>query len=164
MARRQRRGLSLLEAAGATAMVALMLVAALRTVGASMFAQSRSVENASAGFLATALMSEIVQQYYQNPVNPVLFGPEPGEAGPSRVNFNDVDEYSGWSESPPQKKDGSLLPNLNGWQRTVTVQWVSSADVKQSSIVESGVKLITVSVLHRNVVRATSVGIRTNAP
>lgn len=162
--RRSRAGVSMLEATGATLIVGLTLIASMRAVGASVKVQSRTAESEKACFLATAMMTEITRQYYQNPTTPVLFGPEAGETGPNRKNFNDVDDYNGWSESPPQNQDGSLLPDLSGWSRTVTVQWISATDATLTSPTETGAKRIMVSVLHNNVVRATRVGVRTNAP
>ncbi|HET6879534.1 MAG TPA: hypothetical protein VFI31_05245, partial [Pirellulales bacterium] len=160
--RNRRRGLSMLEATGAALIVGLSLVASLRAVRSSITGQRGAAETEKAGFLATAMMSEIKELSYQNPTTPVLFGPEAGETG--RKTFNDVDDYNAWSESPPQNPDGSNLPDLNGWTRKVAVAWVSPTNVTQTSATESGAKLITVTVLHNNVVRATRVGVRTNVP
>ena len=158
----RRAGLSMLEATAATVIVGLSLIASLRAVRSSITAQRGVAEIEKAAFLATAMMSEIKELSYQNPTQPVLFGPESGEIG--RSTFNDVDDYNGWSESPPQNPDNSILPDLNGWTRKVAVQWVSPINVTQTSTTETGAKLITVTVLHNNVVRATRVGVKTNAP
>jgi type II secretory pathway pseudopilin PulG len=152
----------MLEATAATVIVGLSLVASLRAVQSSVIGQRGGAEVEKAAFLATALMSEIKELSYQNPTQPVLFGPESGETG--RNTFNDVDDYNGWSESPPQNPDGTILPDLTGWTRKVTVQWVSPTNVAQTSSTETGAKLITVTVLHSNVVRATRLGVRTNVP
>jgi hypothetical protein len=152
----------MLEATAATMIVGLSLVASLRAVRSSITAQRSVAEVEKAAFLATALISEIKTLYYQNPTQPVLFGPESGETG--RGTFNDVDDYNGWSESPPQNPDNSILPDLNGWTRKVTVQWVSPTNVSQTSVTETGAKLITVTVLHNGVLRATRVGVKTNVP
>ena len=152
----------MIEATGATLMVALVLVASLRASQVTVFAQRRAAESAQAAWLGKALLAEITQLAYQSPTAPVLFGPESGET--SRSLYNDVDDYNGYSDSPLQNKDGTLLPNLTGWQRKVTVQWVSPTNVTQTSATESGAKLVTVTVLHNSIARATRVGVRTNAP
>lgn len=152
----------MLEATAATVIVGLSLTASLRAVRSSVTGQRGTAEVERAAFLASAMMSEIKELLYQNPTTPVLFGPETGETG--RKQFNDVDDYNGWSESPPQNPDGSNLPDLNGWTRNVTVAWVTPTDVTKTSATETGAKLITVTVVHNNVVRATRVGVRTNVP
>lgn len=162
--KRSRRGLSMLEATGATLIVGLTMIAALRTVRASIVAQRSAAEVEKASFLASAMMSEIMESYYQNPSTPVLFGPEAGESGPTRKSFNDVDDYNGWSESPPQNPDGTNMPDLTGWTRSVAVAWVSATDATLTSPIETGAKRISVTVSHNNIVRATRVGVRTNAP
>jgi hypothetical protein len=154
----------MLEATGATLIVGLTMIAALRAVRSSVTAQRGAAEVGKASFLASAMMSEIMKLPYQNPTTPVLFGPEAGESGPTRKNFNDVDDYNGWSESPPQNPDGTNLPDLTGWTRNVAVAWVSATDATLTSPIETGAKRITVTVLNNNIVRATRVGIRANAP
>lgn len=152
----------MLEATAATIIVGLSMVASMRAVRSSITAQRRAAEVEKAAYLASAMIAEIKELAYQNPTTPVSFGPESGETG--RNTFNDVDDYNGWTESPPQNPDGTVLPDLSAWTRKVTVAWVAPTNVTQTSLVETGAKLITVSVLHNNIVRATRVGVRTNVP
>src|SRR6185436_6175869 len=101
-----------------------------KTVGGSLFAQSKSAERVRGQLLGRALLSEIVAQSYENPTTPVAFGLESGESGSTRVDYNDVDDYSG-TEAPPKNKDGSALIGFNGWQRSVVVNWVNPSDLTQ---------------------------------
>ena len=39
-----------------------------------------------------------------------------------------VDDFNGWSESPPQERDGTVMSGLSGWQRSVLVERVTPAD------------------------------------
>ena len=152
----------MLEATCATIIVGLSLVGSLQAVRSSVFTQRKVAETEKAAFLATAMMSEIKELYYQNPTKPINFGPETGETG--RSTFNDVDDYNGWSESPPQNPDNGNLPDLNGWTRQVSVAWVSPTNVMLTSATETGAKRITVTVLHNGAVKATRVGVKSNAP
>jgi hypothetical protein len=152
----------MLEATCATVIVGLSLIGSLNAVRSSITAQRKVAEVEKAAFLATALMSEIKELYYQNPTKPINFGPESGETG--RSTFNDVDDYNGWTESPPQNPDNSVLPDLNGWSRQVNVAWVSPTNMTLTSATETGAKRITVTVLHNGAVKATRVGVKTNAP
>ena len=75
-----------------------------------------------------------------------------------------MDDFHNWSESPPQFANGTPMPDLAEWRRSVEVVWVNPADLSQTSASDLGVKRITVTVAHNNVVVATRIGIRTDAP
>ncbi len=162
--RRTPDGFSLLEAVISTVLVGVLLVAALRTVGASVFTQYRASERATAQMLADGLMVEILGKNYKAPGSASSFGRESGESSTSKASYDDVDDYQGWSESPPQRPDGTAMPDLAGWQRSVAVDWVDPLDLNQPQIWDTGVKRITVTVLHNLVVVATRVAIRGDAP
>ncbi len=161
---RFRSGLSLLEAVVSTVLVGVLLIAALRTVGASVFMQCQSAERAAGQMLADGLMAEILAKCYKSPGASPIFGRESGESSASKANYNDVDDYQGWSESPPQFADGSTMPDLADWQRSVGVDWIDSSDLSRTQWWDTGAKRITVTVRHNNVVIATRVAIRGEAP
>lgn len=143
---KNRSGFTLAETAIATLLVGMLLIVAARGVGVSIMLQSRTANQSAAGLLAEALMSEILQLPYQEPTGTASFGPESGETGSSRANYDDVDDYHGWLDSPPKYKDGSTMPVSGTWQRRVTVEWVTLNNVMQTSAAESGMKRITITV------------------
>lgn len=152
--------MTLVEVVVASVIVATLLVAALTTVagaasaGRALEAQERAV------LLAEELMNEIVMLPYEDPDEPTLAcGPETGESG--RAAFDDVDDYHGWTESPPQDAQGVAKASMSAWARQVTVTWVHAADLTTASAVESGVKRIEVVVLHDGTPLATLVAYRT---
>lgn len=155
---------TLVEAMLASLIVAVLLVAVLQTVGATGLARYKAGERATARFLADALVADITSLAYRDPGSSPVFGLEAGETAASKVNYNDVDDYNGWSESPPLDRCGNVLPGLDGWRRSVAVAWVNANDVTQTSATETGAKRITVTVAHNGVAVATRVAIRTNAP
>ena len=158
-----RRAFSLVEAVIAVVIVAVMLVAALNAVGASGFGQYKVANALRARLLAQELMAEILQQQYREPETVPLFGPEPpDENADCRDNYDDVDDYHNWSASPPQNKDGSVIPNLAGWTRSVQVQRVEPTDLSQSAESDTGVKKITVTVSYGGLELATAVAVRTD--
>jgi type II secretory pathway pseudopilin PulG len=159
-----RNGLSLLEAVFSTVLVGVLLIAALRTVGASVFTQSLSAQRAAGQMLADGLMTEILSKGYKDPGNWPQFGRESGESSNSKANYDDVDDFQDWRESPPQFADGSTMPDLAGWQRSVAVEWIDPSDLSRGQWWDTGVKRITVTVRHNGVVIATRVAIRTEAP
>lgn len=155
------KAFTVVEAVIATVIVSVMLVAALSTVGASRLIQHKVSLRNRGRLLAESLMAEIVQQAYEDPSDPVVFGPESGEETTDRSDFDDVDDYHNWSQSPPKDKDGGAISQADGWQRTVTVQWVDDLDPAQVRASETYVKRITVAAKHNNITHATLVAIRT---
>ena len=157
----RRTGFTLMEAVISTVIVAVMLATALNTVGASRLTQHKAVLVSRGRMFAESLLAEILPQSYQNPTEPHVFGLESGESGSTRGAYNDVDDYSGLSESPPVAKDGSALPNAANWSRSVTVAWVDPLNPTQVSGTETGAKRITVMASFRNVPQATVVAVKT---
>lgn len=150
--RPHRRAFSLAEAAVATVVVGIMLGAAIETVGASRTGQVWNSDRLRATALASGLMAEITDTYYKDPAAAaVLFGPEAGELQTARSGLNDVDDYNGLNDSPPAARDGTTIPGLTGWKRTVSVAWVYLASPATTSLTETGVKRITVSVYRGSV-------------
>jgi hypothetical protein len=75
-----------------------------------------------------------------------------------------VDDFNGWSESPPKDRDGTAMSELSGWTRSVAVVWVSSANLSTVSVTETGVKRVTVTVAKGSMTLATRVAIKVRAP
>jgi len=160
----KRQAFTLIEAVFSMLLVSVLLVVALNTAGASARLQSHGSDRGRGQLLAQALMSEILLQAYQDTGPNPTFGPKPSEitTPPSRVNFSDVDDYNGWTESPPQYKNGSVIPNWTGWGRSVKVVWVNSTNLATSQASETNIKLITITVTHNNTTVATCVAIKAN--
>jgi len=159
----RRRGISLLEVALSSLLVGVVLAAAMRTVGGSVFTQYRVAERITARFLAEGLLTEILAKDYKE-AGSTTIGPDAGESSTSKANYDDVDDFHNWSESPPQLADGTPMPDLSGWRRSVEVAYVDPTDLSQTSLSDTGVKRITVTVTHNEAVVATRMAIRTDAP
>ena len=152
----------LVEAAVCVVIVAVMLVAALQTVGAAARARRVQVSQCQGPALARQLLGEIRQcRYAEEPPGPVAgpggsvsmtllpapLGPDAGELdAKSRALFDDVDDYDGLDDSPPRARDGTVLKGVTDWQRKVSVAYVQpdAPDVVVSD--DRGVKRITVTV------------------
>lgn len=120
-------------------LVEVMLVTVLLTIGVVSLLQATSavmtgetdIENIDvATVLARDLMDEILSKGFDDP-DGGAFGTE--EAEP-RSNFDDVDDYDGWSKSPPQSVSGTSYdgtggtPNYTNFTRAVTVENVPVND------------------------------------
>jgi type II secretory pathway pseudopilin PulG len=153
---------TLVEATMSTLIVSILLVCAVQVAGANGLAQYKSAERSTARFLADGLLNDISALPYEDPNLTPLFGRESGETAASKANYDDIDDFDGWSESPPQYRDGSQIPNLTGWRRTVKIERLGPNDLSVQSI-ETGAKRITVTILHNNVTVLSRAVIRTRA-
>ena len=144
--RRWRGGVTLVEATISVVIVAVMIVMGLHTFGSVARGREVVAGRYSGSALACQLMSEIAQCRYDEPDGGGTFGPEPSEAGGTRAAFDDVDDYHGWSATPPQARDGAALSDLAGWRRSVTVEYVDRANPDQARSTDTGLKRVTVTV------------------
>lgn len=116
----RRHAFTLVETVLSTIMVSVLLCAAL---SATISARGGSVvasERALALDLAEELLAEIMQQAYVDPEAPeAASGPDVGETG--RTDFDDVDDYSGWKQSPPQDIEGQAIAGCAGLTRMVSL-------------------------------------------
>jgi type II secretory pathway pseudopilin PulG len=158
---RAREGFSLIEATISIIIVGGALVASLQAVGLAASMTRRAAEMDQASLLARDLMVEIIAQPYKDPVfDSGQIGPRPSEVDGTRALFNDVDDYHGWTASPPQSRNGAVLPNLEGWSRSVRVQWIDPTDMAPAAS-DTGIKRITVAVSRNGIPRAQLVALRT---
>jgi Tfp pilus assembly protein PilV len=173
---RVRRGFSLAETFVSVLLVGVSLAASMQTVGAVLRQRSSTNDDTVAALLAQQLLSEILSQSYEEPVDAVSFGPEGVEE--NREDFDDVDDYNAWIETPPTDQDGTALDGLTGWSREVSVEQVAASDALVASVqvgsdevgvglrspnaTDSGVKRITVTVKRNGTAVSSLVGLRTD--
>jgi hypothetical protein len=146
----------------AVVLVSGLMVVTMNLAGVSRVAQQGVSETGIGQLLAAALMSEILALPYEEPLDAVAFGREAGELATSRAAYDDVDDYNGWTESPPQDKSGKVLPDRTGWRRQVAVARVNPNALDVTSLLETGAKRITVTVTHESREVAVLVAIRTD--
>lgn len=161
---RRPRAFTIAEVSVCVVIVGVMLVAALQTVGQSATVQQRIATRTRGSQLARAMLAEVMQQNYVEPSVTPVFGPEGGE---TRATYDDVDDYNGLIDSTSVGKDGSSLavPSASLWKRTVAVEWADPLTLKAvAPQLETGVKLITVTVQYKNVVVTKAQALRTSAP
>jgi len=139
-----REGFTLIEAVMSTLIVSTLIVASLHMFGS--LARGRQV--VLAGYtgdgVARQLLSEIIQNRFEEPDETVVFGPEGSET--ARSSYDDVDDYHGWSAGPPEARDGTAIAHLTGWQRSVTVENVDTDTLASAGGTRTGLKKITVTV------------------
>ncbi len=139
-------GFSLVEVVVSMAILSVLLIATIDTVGATARSQKLHADQTRAHLLAQDLMDEILQQHFEEPEEVVVFGPEASETGGGRAAFDDIDDYDGWN-AEPQSKDGTPFPGLDGWVCSVTVEFANPDALNAAGSSSQGVKRIAVRVV-----------------
>jgi len=137
--------MTLVEAMISTVIVGVMIAMVLHTFGSVAKGRRIQVDREVGAALARQLLSEVVQASYKDTGSSPVFGREASESGSSRATWDDVDDYDGWSASPPEGKDGSEIDHLDGWTRSVSVAYVDPSDLGTSGS-DEGLKRVTVTV------------------
>lgn len=161
--RARRAGLTLVESVIAVALTAVLVLMSVNSLGSIAKGRQVATQNYQGTMLAEQLLTEICQNPYNDPQGGTTFGPEAGDiTNPAtRSVFDDVDDYNGWSESPPQNKDGTTLSNFTGWTRSVSVAYVDPTTLSASDS-DTGLKKITVTVRDPRGGQTVLTALRTN--
>lgn len=138
--------MTLIECVGASIILAVIAVAAVRTSAGAAAAQTLSSQRATAILLAESLLGEIERRAYIDPSNPTALGPDASESAGDKKSFDDVDDFVGWTESPPQDSTGNEIDGMQGWTRTVAVGWSDFGPLTPDQSGNTGLKVVTVSV------------------
>ncbi len=156
-----RRALTIIEVVVSMMVVSSMLVASLYAVGASRTTLMRARDRALGAELADDLLGFVYRLPYKSPSGSLL-GIELGNLLADKTTLDDVDDFDGYQEKPPQYANGTVIPGLAEWTRKVRVQWVDMADPTAVVASESGVKRIIVTVERGGVEVARRVALRTD--
>lgn len=146
------RGFTLIETLIAISLLAIVVGAVTLSLVGSLQATQENEDLAIAEGLAQDLMNEILNCRYCEPgASPydLYLRPGPSEKTPgTREMFDDIDDYNGWVEEPPQDRWGiplgrengsggqrptaAFAPSLEGFRREVTVSYVSPQNLSQA--------------------------------
>lgn len=155
-----RRGLSMMEVVIATAVVGLMVAAALNAAGQSAQTALLTRERATGAWLADALLSEMMDA-------PAFVdgarGPEGDEVGGDREGFDDVNDYHGWVGRPPEDREGNPLSVDSGYMRLAVVWGVNPTDLETPGTMADDARLLIVRVMKGNRIVAERRAVRTRA-
>jgi len=113
--RRHRRcGVTLIEVMISMLLVSTVLLVSL-TASANLMRSSAERRDTSDGqWLAAQFLDEVSSMDFRDRSNP-LFGVESDESAADRSTFDDVDDYDGYSSTPPTHRDGSTIRGYDGW-------------------------------------------------
>lgn len=158
----ERAGITMAETIVSTLLVGLVLVSTIQIVGPIIRSGSVMADKAVAANLARELSDEISTKYFTSPILDDVEAMGPG-VGETRATYDDIDDYHGLSNSPPQLSSGSANTNLGGWTRAVKVTHVNLDDPTIESGTYTGLKRVTVTVSKNGVQLAQTVTLHTHA-
>ncbi len=153
-----RGGYILMEVVVTVLILSLSIVALMPIFAMSYKGSRRSERTLVAIHLAQELMEEIKLRkwdeasYTGRPgplADPGPLGPDPGEDPKDKRSFNDVDDFAGWREEPPQDPVMRPLAESSGYRRSVLVRYLDS-DLKPSEA-QTDYKHVSICVASQNV-------------
>lgn len=157
-----RHGITMAETIVSTLLVGLVLVGTIQIVGPVIRSGSVMADKAVAANLARELSDEISTKYFTSPILDDVEAMGAG-VGETRATYDDIDDYHGLSNSPPQLSTGSGISSLSGWTRAVKVVHVDLDDPTIESGTYTGIKRVTVTVSKDGVQLAQVVSLHTHA-
>jgi MSHA pilin protein MshD len=156
-----RRGFGMTEVVVSTAIVGVMIVAALDAAGMVARTQRLNADRLTGPGLARDLLAEIMSLPYVDPQTASSsIGVDTGESSSSRATFDDVDDYHNWSSTNAVAREGTSLSGYSGWSHAVTVTWTNREDGTAWSSNDTNLKRITVTVTSPAGVVTQLVGLR----
>jgi hypothetical protein len=160
-----RRGSSLAELVVTTVLVGVLMTAALSSTGQSLLSQRKCGDRVIGRYLSQSLLADIQAKAFKDPDAIVpLLGVDMGETLGQPSSYDDVDDYNGYSESPPKKPDGTPLSGYAGWSRAVQVESLDPVTLEASTSADTGYKRIKVTAACNGVMVYSLTGLRTAAP
>ena len=139
-------GFTMLEVVVATFIVALVLVASVNMLGSATRSRRLTGQQSHAALLTNDLLAEILAHPYADPEGGTGLGTDSGEGTTTRVDFDDVDDFDGWSGTPAEDVGGTDLASGAGLTRSVQVAYVQANDFTTVVGTDQGAKRIVVSV------------------
>lgn len=140
-----RRGITMAETLVASLLIGLVLVSTIQIVGPMVRSNSVHADRLVAANLANELSEEIATKLWTTPVEP------PADVGKvavkkTRSTFDSIDDYQGWSSTPPMLADETVNTALAGWTRSVKVVHCLINAPDTDSATPTGLKRVTVTV------------------
>lgn len=160
------RGFSLVEAAIASAVLAVLVTASLTAMGRLAASRARDARRSLAQGFASAMIGEIQSKAYADPVTPgapLGADDDDGYNKEDRAMLDDVDDFHGIFEEPILDAQGKQVSPVGPWRRECSVERVSiePGGLIKVAGVETGVKRITVTVSYDHAVLASRTVLRT---
>ena len=148
MPKHSRRAITLAETVVSILLISFVLVSTLQIIGPVSRSSSLQADRLVAANLASELAEEISTKLFEdnNAASPDDIGIDADDSVINRTSFDDVDDYHGWSSSPPKMSYGASNISLTGWTRSVSVKHVLVNAPGTASATYTGLKKIVIKV------------------
>lgn len=145
--RYSRRGLTLLEVIVSLILVSTIVLASITASANLMRNKSQSMESVDGQELAFQVLDEVTSQEFQDLDSDRVFGRETSETASNRTDFDDVDDYNGYTSSPATHRDGTTIAGYENWSFSVRVSPAnpSGSGIVASSNDDAPLRLVTVT-------------------
>ena len=145
----------MIEVAISTFLIGLLTVASLKTSGGIMQTWTQVKSEYDGSVLAESLLEEILQLSYEDPDGSPIWGIESNEtqSPTDRSEFDDLDDYDDWTETPPKNKQGVALSGFTGWTRSVDIKKLQQSNPNTTisdGTPDKGMRRVSVTVTDPN--------------
>lgn len=138
--------MTLIEASISLVVVGLVVTTSLQLLASSVSNRAREETLRRGDGIARLLLAEILQLPYQDPDAATrTFGIETDENVSDRRTFDDIDDYDKFAETRLAYRDGTWIPDVTGWSRSVTVRLVSPAEPDRTVATDEGIREVRVT-------------------
>tara|TARA_R110002096_G_scaffold173781_9_gene348933 strand:+ start:125109 stop:125633 length:525 start_codon:yes stop_codon:yes gene_type:complete len=142
---KSRRAITLAETVISMLLVGFVIVSTLSIVGPIARSTTVHADRLIAANLANELSEEIASKLWTSPINDDIDFIGPG-AGETRLTYDDIDDFHGWSSSPPKNSYNGPYSTMKEWTRSVKVAHVLLEDPTIESKTYTGLKRVIVTV------------------
>ncbi len=136
-------GITLIETVLSLLIIGGAFVASLNAISGARASQAIAAQQRLGLILAEDLMAEVLSQPYKEDTT---LGIELGENTGDRSNYDDIDDYRGWTSTPPTDVDGGDILGAQGYTRSVQVDRVQFWSPTTTSVTDQGMLRIIVTV------------------
>lgn len=152
-----RRAITLAETVISTLLIGFVIVSTLSIVGPIARSTTVHADKLVAANLANEMAEEVSTKLFIDPfaLTPDDIGFDADDSIFLRTNYDDIDDFDGWSSSPPKHSFGGLMSTMTEWTRSVKVVHVLLADPSAESATNTGLKKVTVEVSKNGTVLAS---------
>jgi len=139
---------TLVETVVSMLLVAFVIVSTLSIVGPIARSSTVQADKLVAANLANEMAEEIGSKLFIDPAaeSQDALGIDKDDSVFIRSMYDDIDDFHGWSSSPPKNSFGGPYTSMKEWTRSVTVMHVMLADPSAESKTNTGLKKVTVEV------------------
>ena len=144
---RSRGGLTLLEVVISLILVSTIVLVSITASANLLRNKAVSMHAIEGGDLAFQILDEVTAVQFQEAGNERVFGRETDETATNRSDFDDVDDYHGYTASPPTHRDGTAIKGFDGWSFSVSVSPAQpiASGIAASSDDAAPLRLVTVT-------------------